>query len=67
MSAPKTRDRDAQEALEQLRPVCPGCGRRFDPTNDRQVHCRPSCRTAKHEPDLLDVGPDAFRDGESEM
>ena len=68
----KTNGGALAEALEQLRPLCP-CGRRFTPVRPQQRFCRPSCRTAKRAPDLLDVtvddpleAPGAFADGESE-
>ncbi len=35
---------DARQALAQLLPRCPGCGRPFVPTRPRQRCCRPSCR-----------------------
>ena len=35
---------DARRALQQLRPRCPTCGRRFEPCRRSQRFDRPSCR-----------------------
>jgi hypothetical protein len=54
---------DARRALEVLVPRC-RCGSALRPGHR---FCRPSCRAPRREPDLLDVEPDRFEDGEDEQ
>jgi len=46
--------KDVQVALEQLHPVCPGCGRPFTRVWPKQKHCSPDCRRPKRAPGLFD-------------
>jgi hypothetical protein len=53
---------DARQALEQLRPVCPVCKRRFDAVRPGQRFDRPGCRAVAHEREQVErySAPDLF-------